>query len=87
LVLVNGHGGNYVLSNVVQEANVDGPAMTLFPGKEDWAEARAAADLETNADDDMHAGHAIAGRRQPAAHRRCPRPTTRTMQAVAGGLR
>ncbi|WP_420849209.1 hypothetical protein [Parafrankia soli] len=27
LVLVNGHGGNYVLSNIVQEANVDRPAM------------------------------------------------------------
>jgi creatinine amidohydrolase len=56
LVLVNGHGGNYVLSNVVQETNVDGPAMTLFPGKEDWAQARAAADLETSSHDDMHAG-------------------------------
>ncbi|WP_405677798.1 MULTISPECIES: creatininase family protein [unclassified Streptomyces] len=31
LVIVNGHGGNYVLSNIVQEANVDGPAVSLFP--------------------------------------------------------
>jgi creatinine amidohydrolase len=31
LVIVNGHGGNYVLSNVVQEANVDGPIVSLFP--------------------------------------------------------
>jgi creatinine amidohydrolase len=56
LVLVNGHGGNYVLSNIVQEANVDGPAMGLFPGRADWATARAAAELETTAHDDMHAG-------------------------------
>ena len=31
LAVVNGHGGNYVLSNVVQQANVAGPRMTLFP--------------------------------------------------------
>ncbi|WP_035923026.1 creatininase family protein [Frankia sp. QA3] len=56
LVLVNGHGGNYVLSNIVQEANVDGPAMTLFPGRADWAAARTEAGLETDGHDDMHAG-------------------------------
>ena len=31
LAIVNGHGGNYVLSNIVQQANVGGPWMTLFP--------------------------------------------------------
>jgi creatinine amidohydrolase len=32
LVLVNGHGGNYVLSNVVQEHTAaHGPTMSLFP--------------------------------------------------------
>ncbi|MFE7114468.1 creatininase family protein [Streptomyces sp. NPDC057654] len=56
LVLVNGHGGNYVLSNVVQEANTDGPRMALFPGRADWARARQAAGLESSAHDDMHAG-------------------------------
>src|SRR5213076_1611453 len=45
LALVNGHGGNYVLSNIVQEANVDGPTMTLFPTRDDWAVARGAAGL------------------------------------------
>jgi hypothetical protein len=30
-VLVNAHGGNYVLSNVVQEANAHGTRMALFP--------------------------------------------------------
>lgn len=56
LVLVNGHGGNYVLSNIVQEANVEQPVMTLFPGRSDWDTARAAAGMQTNAHDDMHAG-------------------------------
>src|SRR6266540_1178503 len=56
LVLVNGHGGNYVLSNIVQEANVGGPTMTLFPTRTDWDTARRDAGLETNAHDDMHAG-------------------------------
>ncbi|HVW43863.1 MAG TPA: creatininase family protein [Amycolatopsis sp.] len=53
LVVVNGHGGNYVLANVVQES---GGAMSLFPDVRDWAEARAAARLETSMDSDMHAG-------------------------------
>lgn len=53
LVLVNGHGGNYVLSNVVQEA---GGAMALFPGVADWQAAHTAAGLRTSLDDDMHAG-------------------------------
>ncbi|TVT22022.1 creatininase family protein [Amycolatopsis acidiphila] len=53
LVLVNGHGGNYVLANVVQESR---GAMALFPGLPEWDEARAAAGLETSSDTDMHAG-------------------------------
>ncbi|QQQ77452.1 creatininase family protein [Saccharothrix sp. 6-C] len=52
LVLVSGHGGNYVLSNVVQESE----GMALFPGSGDWAAARAAAGLETSSRSDMHAG-------------------------------
>jgi creatinine amidohydrolase len=56
LVLVNGHGGNYVLSNVVQEATLDSPAMALFPGRDDWHRARAAAGLGSTGHQDMHAG-------------------------------
>jgi creatinine amidohydrolase len=56
LVLVNGHGGNYVLSNVVQEANVGKVAMTLFPNRDDWEKARHFAGLETSHHEDMHAG-------------------------------
>lgn len=53
LVLVNGHGGNYVLGNVVQEAHGD---MALFPGADEWEEARRAAGIETAGASDMHAG-------------------------------
>ncbi|MFL5515219.1 MAG: hypothetical protein ACJ8DJ_03625 [Gemmatimonadales bacterium] len=31
LAIVNGHGGSYVLSNVVQEANVERRRVVLFP--------------------------------------------------------
>ncbi|GGL42438.1 creatininase family protein [Planomonospora parontospora] len=56
LVLVNGHGGNYVLSNIVQEANVSVPEMILFPARQDWEAARQDAGLVTSASEDMHAG-------------------------------
>jgi creatinine amidohydrolase len=56
LVVVNGHGGNYVLSNVVQEANLGPGRMVLFPTSADWAAARAEAELETSAHEDMHGG-------------------------------
>jgi creatinine amidohydrolase len=56
LVLVNGHGGNYVLSNVVQAANIGQPCMTLFPSRADWDAARAAARMQTTATEDMHGG-------------------------------
>jgi creatinine amidohydrolase len=56
LLIVNGHGGNYVLSNVVQEASVNEPRMALFPSQADWSNARSAADLVTDQHEDMHAG-------------------------------
>lgn len=56
LVLVNGHGGNYVLGNVVQEAGALGRRMALFPTKEDWKKARRDAGLDTTDHEDMHAG-------------------------------
>jgi creatinine amidohydrolase len=52
LILVSGHGGNYVLSNVVQSAT----GMALFPTEVDWIAARTAAGLQTSSDSDMHAG-------------------------------
>lgn len=56
LVVVNGHGGNYVLSNVVQEANVGGARMSLFPTRRDWAKAREDAGLVSDIHEDMHGG-------------------------------
>lgn len=56
LVLVNGHGGNYVLGNVVQEASARGERMALFPTEVDWLGARAAGGVVTGPDTDMHAG-------------------------------
>lgn len=54
LVLVNAHGGNYVLGHVVQE--ITSPRLALFPHELDWIEARGAAGCETTILSDMHAG-------------------------------
>lgn len=56
LVILNGHGGNYVLSNVVQEGNAQGKRMALFPSGADWTEARESARLVSSGHEDMHAG-------------------------------
>jgi creatinine amidohydrolase len=57
LLIVNGHGGNYVLSHVVQEASVAGPNLAIFPTSDDWAAARIGAGLELqDGYADMHAG-------------------------------
>jgi creatinine amidohydrolase len=56
LVLVNGHGGNYVLGNVVQESSAAGERMALFPAPEDWETALERAGVSTSLLTDMHAG-------------------------------
>ncbi len=56
LTLVSGHGGNYVLANIVQEGNARGRNMALFPAKDDWKDARRSAGLATTDHEDMHAG-------------------------------
>ncbi len=56
LVVVNGHGGNYVLGNVVQESAARGERMALFPAAEDWEAARQRAGVVTSLLTDMHAG-------------------------------
>lgn len=56
LVIVNGHGGNYVLHNVVQQANVHGPRVVLFPGRADWQTARETAGMVGTTTSDMHGG-------------------------------
>jgi creatinine amidohydrolase len=56
LVILNCHGGNYVLANIVQEGTAHGKRMALFPSGKDWAEARQSARLVTSGHEDMHAG-------------------------------
>lgn len=56
LMLVNGHGGNYVLGNIVQETNVGERRMALFPHRDDWTQARKAAGMVTDNHEDMHGG-------------------------------
>ncbi|WP_314220929.1 creatininase family protein [Streptomyces zaehneri] len=56
LVLVNGHGGNYVLGNVVQESSAAGERMALFPAPEDWEAALERSGVSTSLLTDMHAG-------------------------------
>jgi creatinine amidohydrolase len=57
LLVVNGHGGNYVLANVVQEANASSTfRLGLYPVRQDWADARIAAGMATDSHADMHAG-------------------------------
>jgi creatinine amidohydrolase len=57
LIVVNGHGGNYVLTNIAQEANTSNAIRVgLYPSRDDWTEARHAAGMSSNNHDDMHAG-------------------------------
>jgi creatinine amidohydrolase len=56
MVILNCHGGNYSLANVVQEGNDHGKKMALFPSGRDWADARQSAGLATSNHEDMHAG-------------------------------
>lgn len=56
LVLVNGHGGNYVLKNIAQELNSIGKNILLFPTSEHWKQALLYANIETSLHEDMHAG-------------------------------
>jgi creatinine amidohydrolase len=56
LVLVSGHGGNYVLGNVAQEASVHGPRIAVYPQTPDWDKAREDAQLGSGGHEDMHAG-------------------------------
>jgi creatinine amidohydrolase len=56
VMLVNGHGGNYVLSNITQQANLGPSRVALYPARADWEDAREAAGMTTTMHEDMHAG-------------------------------
>lgn len=55
-VLLNAHGGNYVLGNVVQELNQDRLRVVMVPTRQQWQQAIAQAGLTTNPSADMHGG-------------------------------
>jgi hypothetical protein len=49
--------GNHDPAQTPDQANVHGPLRVgLYPSREDWAEARAAAHITSSNHDDMHAG-------------------------------
>lgn len=56
LAVISGHGGNYVLANVAQEASVHGPYMAVYPQWPDWDQARLDGGLQSSGHEDMHAG-------------------------------
>jgi creatinine amidohydrolase len=56
LVVVSGHGGNYVLGNVVQEANVSSRHMMMFPDSTSVRVAREKSGCVSSSHEDMHAG-------------------------------
>ena len=56
LIIVSGHGGNYVLGNIAQQANTAGPRVVMFPSGADWDAARRAAGLSSSGHEDMHGG-------------------------------
>lgn len=58
VTVVNGHGGNAVLTNVVQQANVARRRMALAPTSHHWTAAREAAGCGATTHQDMHAGEA-----------------------------
>ncbi|MEY8040078.1 creatininase family protein [Saccharopolyspora cebuensis] len=56
-VILHGHGGNYVLQHLAQEASAGNRRrVLLWPNGRVWDQARTAAECELNAHEDMHAG-------------------------------
>jgi creatinine amidohydrolase len=57
LLIVSGHGGNYVLAHIAQEASIEGRDVAIFPDRLDWKQARIAAGMAVlDGHEDMHAG-------------------------------
>ncbi|MGE4338080.1 MAG: creatininase family protein [Pigmentiphaga sp.] len=55
-IIINGHGGNYVLGNVAQELNQDGPRVVVFPTRQQWQTAIETAGIASGISEDMHGG-------------------------------
>jgi creatinine amidohydrolase len=87
LVVVNGHGGNYVLANIVQEANTGNAIKVgLYPSRDDWSGARHAAGISSTSHDDMHAGE-LETSILLAAHQTCVREGWQTGDHTASDRR
>lgn len=56
LIVMNAHGGNYVINNFAQEKNLCQQQILLLPTKQQWQEALVRAGLEKTLDQDMHGG-------------------------------
>jgi len=56
LIIMNAHGGNYIINNFAQEKNLDQQQILLLPTKQQWQEALVRAGLEKTLDQDMHGG-------------------------------
>ncbi len=55
-VLVNGHGGNYVLGNIAQELNQDEVRVMVLPQRQHWQAGLDASGLPVSISADMHGG-------------------------------
>ncbi|MBH8599016.1 MULTISPECIES: creatininase family protein [unclassified Thermoactinomyces] len=56
IVMINGHGGNYLLGNIAQEMNVDHSRILLAPSRKHWEKAYEQAGISAAPSRDMHAG-------------------------------
>lgn len=57
IALISGHGGNYILQHLAQEASASRTrSMLVYPTSRDWDAARTTAGCELTASQDMHAG-------------------------------
>ncbi|WP_028113229.1 creatininase family protein [Ferrimonas kyonanensis] len=56
LVIVNGHGGNYVVSSFAQQQNVKAAEVLLLPARQHHQQAARLAGIETDLHQDMHGG-------------------------------
>ncbi|MDB6013641.1 MAG: hypothetical protein JWL65_5891 [Gammaproteobacteria bacterium] len=56
ILLVNAHGGNYVVGNFVQEVNVERAHVLTGLSSHHWESAARHAGIQTSVHDDMHGG-------------------------------
>jgi creatinine amidohydrolase len=58
LLILNGHGGNFVLEPVIQELNQEYPDLTVVMPAEVWAVAEGSEPIYETAGSEVHAGEA-----------------------------